>query len=111
MLSPLTYGLADGTPSAPRERRFLRTRSEVPPRTKVPLCRAVQTCVLGNIIAARSMPGPRTFSERLTWSFPAIGGEMRAAQPTRLIRVLVADNSAIHSELLSEALEGTAASR
>jgi len=29
---------------------------------------------------------------------------MRAAQPTRLIRVIVADNSAIHSELLSEAL-------
>jgi DNA-binding NarL/FixJ family response regulator len=29
---------------------------------------------------------------------------MRAAQGTRLIRVLVADNSAIHSELLSEAL-------
>src|SRR3989442_8998930 len=46
----------------------------------------------------------RTFSERLTWSFQRFGGEMRAAQPTRLIRVLVADNSAIHSELLSEAL-------
>ncbi len=29
---------------------------------------------------------------------------MRATQPTRLIRVLVADNSTIHSELLSEAI-------
>ena len=29
---------------------------------------------------------------------------MRAAQPTHLIRVIVVDNSAIHSELLSEAI-------
>ena len=43
-------------------------------------------------------------AERLAWSFQRLGGEMRAAQETRPIRVLVADNSAIHSELLSEAL-------